>query len=439
MSVVVRVNKTNWLNRVLLWSCCRWRTAVWLCAIWLCSICLNTAACASPQQTADKSVLTFSQFGEKKRFEYELDNNQIQLSDGVSATVADRLIIKTLPSLSSQRLAQQLNSKCDCVYDISQLYHSDRFHYYQATLINMSMTSSLLQSLLQLPGVTLVQPDLLQYRDKAAVEVQSFSSSTTSHDALAIAIANVATTNPSAHQGSGVRIAVIDDGFDFAHPDLTHIPLGFAYDVDLRRLGALPQFPEDTHGTQLLGPIWGRGGIAPKAELIALRQTQQWTSHTILALSLAARAKADVINCSWHSNVLMEPVADVIRDIALFGREGQGLPVVFAAGNTGRSLPLLLTEATMEEAIVIGTTGIKRPIAKFSNHGTVVDAYLPGIGVTTTRRGGGYDSVSGTSVSAAIATGMIALMIANNHHITLNELEKQLGCINSSLDNLCQR
>jgi subtilisin family serine protease len=222
---------------------------------------------------------------------------------------------------------------------------------------------------------------------------------------------------------------VIDDGFNLDHEDLRGAEVGFSYDAELKRLGAEPQARIDRHGTRVAGILVaqhnGKGidGIAPKATLIPIRQVSTRTSDTVLSFTVADLAGADIINCSWNSRVLMEPVHDVIEHLARRGRGGLGTAVVFAAGNEGETLLPGSREAAMESVIAVGSLAEGR-IAPYSNRGEAVDLYLPGRLRTTFNRG--YGPFNGTSASAALASGLAALLLARRPRMTLGELRTGL-------------
>lgn len=231
-------------------------------------------------------------------------------------------------------------------------------------------------------------------------------------------------------KGAGIKIAVIDDGFELTHEAFRQTRLAFTYDADRKKLDASPKLPLDHHGTRVAGLIFaahdGRGaeGVAPEAELIAIRQPSTRTSDTLLSLSVAALAKADVVVCSWNSPVLMEPVRDIIVDLAHHGRNGLGTAIVFAAGNEGRELVPLSVEAAIPEAVTVATTD------HYSNYGQLIDFTLPGTYISTTAKG--YGPFSGTSAAAPVVGGYLALSMARNPQLSLDQLIAQLqGALNA--------
>ena len=207
--------------------------------------------------------------------------------------------------------------------------------------------------------------------------------------------------------GGGVNIAIIDDGFDLSHKDLKNINLLFSYDADNKTLTSNPKVNLDTHGTQVAGVIFaahngmGPDGIAPEANLIAIRQTTNITADTVLAFTVAKKAGARIINCSWNSPILLEPVYDTIKDIT------KDTAVVFAAGNEHKKISPLSIEASIPEVITVGA------VQRYSNYGDMVDFIIPS-NIYTTKSNGKFGNFGGTSATAPVISGLLALEIAKN-------------------------
>lgn len=213
----------------------------------------------------------------------------------------------------------------------------------------------------------------------------------------------------------------------------------FSYDVEMKALTSGPKYKIDIHGTKVAGIIFsahnnmGINGIAPESELIALRQPNTWTSNTLLSFQLAKLAGASVINCSWHSQILLQPVAEVIDDLAINGRQGKGIAVVISAGNKGQLIMPNSTESAISSAIVVGANGSDYKRLTFSNYGQSVDLFTYGKGVKTTLTSGGYGVFAGTSLAAAIVSGISALLISQNPNLTLEQLIQRLQIITKTV------
>ena len=233
-----------------------------------------------------------------------------------------------------------------------------------------------------------------------------------------------------------MSIAVIDDGFALNHDELRNTDVVFSYDAERKVQDVSPQSELDTHGTKVIGTIFaahdghGIDGIAPEASLIAIRQPSTWTSSTLLSFYLAKLSDADIVNASWNSQWLLEPLADIVSDLARNGRGGKGTAVVFSAGNNGAEQTsnqgIDSNEASLLDAVVIGSDDGTGHRTRFSNYGNSVDAYIYGK-PTPALVAGGYGRFSGTSLSTAVASGYFALLLANNPSLTLDQLVAQLS------------
>jgi len=220
-------------------------------------------------------------------------------------------------------------------------------------------------------------------------------------------------------KGQGVNVAIIDDGFNLKHEDLNGVNVIFSYDADNKNLDASSKLDIDTHGTQVAGIIFaqhnniGIDGIAPLANLIAIRQTTNITSDTVLSFTVAQKAGADIINCSWNSPILLEPVYDVIKHLS------KDIVIVFAAGNAHKELQPYSTEASIDEVITVGAK------QKYSNYGNLVDFVVPS-NIKTTKSDGSYTTFGGTSASAPVLSGLLALKMSYKNNKTNDELIQKL-------------
>ncbi|GAA0352259.1 S8/S53 family peptidase [Bowmanella denitrificans] len=358
----------------------------------------------------------------------------------INIQLSNRIVIKVLPSLSQSEIASLDKS----VVNITELYLAQDFHYLMVELTSREHLPRIIDQLERHPGVLLAQPDILQLnrlsgldRNAPRVEAANSEQGAVTEDKISL-LQHAAETIPEKlhlqmlSYGGEVRVAIIDDGFDLTHPEFITTNVAFQYDTETRTLDASPKVPEDSHGTRIAGILFADRngnqveGLVPGAALIAIRQPNTWTSQTLLAFQVARLAGADVINCSWHSDWLLEPIRDVVRDLATSGRGGKGIAVVFAAGNGGRAITRYQHEASIDEAIVIGATTNTGLRARYSNWGESVDGYLDGSRHLSTANNGGFKQINGTSLAAAKASGIIAGLLANHPEMSLAEIEHQI-------------
>jgi subtilisin family serine protease len=213
----------------------------------------------------------------------------------------------------------------------------------------------------------------------------------------------------------------------------------FAYDVFSQSLSSHSAIAKGHHGTGVAAIILGEptsefsGGLAPNAELIALSHVDTWTSKTLLTFQLARLEGADIINCSWTSPWLTEPVADVINDLSQYGREGKGSAVVIAAGNNGKDVKDQFTEASIDSAIVVGAHDAQFSPLAISNYGDSVDLFSFGGRVSVPGTDDNMHYLAGTSLAAAVVSGISALLLADEPTLTLKELLLRLHRFSPSI------
>jgi subtilisin family serine protease len=214
--------------------------------------------------------------------------------------------------------------------------------------------------------------------------------------------------------GDDVLVAVIDSKIDTKHPDLAGV---FAGEFDALGTPA----PAHMHGTGMAGAIAAHSkllGVAPKVKLLAVRafagehESAQGTTFNILkGVDWAASKGARIINMSFAG-----PADNMLRNM-LDNAELRGIVLIAAVGNAGPRSPPLYPAA---DAHVIGVTAtdINDKLLKQANRGPQVDFAAPGVEVLVPAPDASYQMTTGTSVAAANATGVAALLLARNPKLT---------------------
>jgi minor extracellular serine protease Vpr len=159
--------------------------------------------------------------------------------------------------------------------------------------------------------------------------------------------------------GSGIKVAVIDTGVDFNHPDL------FGWGNDGKVVGGYNfihegESPIDTngHGTQVAGVIAADGeitGIAPKAKILAYKVSEDGegvSSELIIrAIEKAIEDEADIINISLgvnKTNSKIERAVNLALEKEIF--------VVTAAGNDGPEFETIGSPGRNFGSVTVGAT-----------------------------------------------------------------------------------
>jgi subtilisin family serine protease len=207
-----------------------------------------------------------------------------------------------------------------------------------------------------------------------------------------------------------VRVAVIDTAIDEVHPDLAG-----AVEARFDAIGdATPPHMLD-HGTAVAGAIAARGrlkGVDPNVRILSARAfdgagagESGSTMSLLKAIDWAAREQAKVVNMSFAG-----PPDPTLRDIVA-AAVGKGLTLVAAAGNAGPQSPPLYPAADEGVIAVTATDADDRRYEK-ANVGRYIAVAAPGVDVLLPAPQGSYALETGTSVSAALVTGVAALLVA---------------------------
>jgi len=159
--------------------------------------------------------------------------------------------------------------------------------------------------------------------------------------------------------GEGVKIAVIDTGVDFNHPDLLgwgpegKVVGGYNFIQD----GELPM-DNNGHGTQVAGVIAADGqikGIAPKAKILAYKVSEDGNTVSseliIKAIEKAIEDKADIINISLGVNKTNTQI-----DSAVTKALENEIFVVTAAGNDGPGYGTIGSPGRNFGSVTVGAT-----------------------------------------------------------------------------------
>jgi len=272
----------------------------------------------------------------------------------------------------------------------------------------------------------------------------------------------------SADTGAGVTLAVLDSGVDLTHPDLTgHV---MAVNVNQSATGAADGFG---HGTHVAGVIVGQDaagqyvGIAPGADVVSVKISDdagdshesdvlrglQWVSQHRTTYNIRA------INLSLSASVPQSYATSPI-DAAVENVWHQGVTVVASSGNLGAAEdavwyapgndPLAITVGCLDDNQTAAPGDDS--LCMISSRGATEDGFAkpelvaPGRKIVSTLAAGinGQPAVlartyperitadgrhirlSGTSMSAPMVTGAVALLLARHSTLTPDQVKQLL-------------
>lgn len=229
--------------------------------------------------------------------------------------------------------------------------------------------------------------------------------------------------------GTGVKVAVIDTGVDANHPDLIGRVLPGA-DLVNDDNDATDDHGHGTHCAGTIAAIANNGqdvaGVAPNARIIpikVLNSAGQGNNADIANGVLeAANLGAKIINLSLGGTDNSETLRRAIADV-----QARGVIVIAAAGNDGVSTPFY--PAANDGVIGVGAVDRSNAKASFSNYGDYIDIAAPGVSITSTRKGGGVQAMSGTSMASPHVAGAAALILARYPNLKAGHILRlfQLG------------
>ncbi|MFU8766911.1 MAG: S8 family peptidase [Candidatus Methanoperedens sp.] len=226
--------------------------------------------------------------------------------------------------------------------------------------------------------------------------------------------------------GNGTKVAVVDTGIDFQHPDLAgNVKGGVSF---VKRSKGYRD--DNGHGTHVAGTIAalnneiGVVGVAPDAWLYGVkvldRKGSGWLSDVIAGIDWSTANGMQVITMSLGSSGSSNSL-----EMAVDNAYNQGIVIVAAAGNDyGGTVSY---PARYDSVIAVTATDSGDNIASFSNTGQEAELAAPGVGIYSTYKGGSYATLSGTSMATPHVTGTVALLLASNESLEPPEVRKRLG------------
>jgi subtilisin family serine protease/alpha-tubulin suppressor-like RCC1 family protein len=253
---------------------------------------------------------------------------------------------------------------------------------------------------------------------------------------------------------SGAKIAVLDTGIDYNHPDLSSNILvnsaetpnngidddanGYVddyYGYNFAERNGDPM-DDEGHGTHVAGTIAAIGnnqlgitGICQTAQMIPVRflnnKGEGTSSDAIDAIDYAVSRGVKVINASWGGGLLSQGMKDAIERA-----KTAGVIFVAASGHDGRDNdinPHFPSSYDNTNIVSVTATNHNDDIAyiggKRANIGRkTVDIAAPGTGILSTVLEQDYKSFSGTSMATPLVAGAVALYASKHPTYTVDQI-----------------
>lgn len=233
-----------------------------------------------------------------------------------------------------------------------------------------------------------------------------------------------------AGDGSGaienVHAYVIDTGIDASHTDLnvtSHVDFASGPDTDC-----------NGHGTHVAGTVAAKDntsdvvGVAPGTSLHGVK---------VLGCGGTGSTSGVIKGVDWVTANAIKPA---VANMSLGGGVSQGLDqavkdsaasgvfYAVAAGNDGanacNSSPA--RAGTTNGIATVAATDSSDKEASWSNYGSCVDIWAPGVSILSTRKGGGTTTMSGTSMASPHVAGGGALYLSTHTSANPSTVESAL-------------
>ena len=253
------------------------------------------------------------------------------------------------------------------------------------------------------PHVEQIQPDL------TATIAESQSNPTWGLDRVDQRQLPLSSSFTTGTNGAGVTAYVIDTGVVGGHPEFEgRVTAGVSTLGD----GGVGASDCNGHGTHVAGTIGGkRYGVAEDVTLVPIRALGcdgSGSYSQILAgidwmIGHHAAGTPAVANLS-----LGGPAADYL-DAAVDKAVADGITMVVAAGNANVDA-CTTSPGRAPAALTVGATNSTDMRASFSNYGSCLDLFAPGVGITSAHPSG-TASMSGTSMAAPHVAGAAAALL----------------------------
>ncbi|WP_026889420.1 S8 family peptidase [Clostridium beijerinckii] len=234
---------------------------------------------------------------------------------------------------------------------------------------------------------------------------------------------------PLIKQKREIKVAVLDTGVDYTHPDLKNRVLkskGYNF-VDNNS----DTMDDNGHGTHVSGIIAANTndniGIAGidgtlDVKIIPVKvldsNGEGEVNDIVKGIKYAADNGADIINLSFGANEKSKSIAEAISYA-----KSKGTFVVAAAGNDNEDSDNISPAG--DGAFTVAAMSYNYKKASFSDYGNCIKVSAPGVEILSTVPGG-YEAWDGTSMAAPVVTGIAAMVKAEDPNLSPSQIEDVL-------------
>ncbi|XP_047218660.1 furin (paired basic amino acid cleaving enzyme) a [Girardinichthys multiradiatus] len=253
------------------------------------------------------------------------------------------------------------------------------------------------------------------------------------------------------YTGKGVVVSILDDGIEKNHPDLSqNYDPEASYDVNDADPDPTPRYTQlndNRHGTRCAGEVAAVAnngvcgvGVAYNAKIGGVRMLDGEVTDMVEAQSLSLNPQhIDIYSASWgpeDDGKTVDGPAKLAKEAFLRGvtegRGGLGSIFVWASGNGGREkdscncdgytnsiYTLSISSTTQNGNVPWYSEACSSTLATTYSSGNINEKQI----ITTDLKSKCTDSHTGTSASAPLAAGIIALALEANKRLTWRDMQ----------------
>lgn len=252
-----------------------------------------------------------------------------------------------------------------------------------------------------------------------------------------------------------IKIAVIDTGVDYNHPDLkSNVWInekelngksgvdddgnGFIDDVHGYNFATNTADPMDGHGhgTHCSGTIGavhnnqiGVAGVMGEVTIVPIKFLDDSGSGTleaaVKAIDYATELNVDLMSNSWGGGGRSQALEDAIKRAS-----DKGIIFTAAAGNSSTdndSSPSYPASYDVANVVSVAALTAQNDLASFSSYGKrSVHIAAPGHNILSTVKGGKYEVMSGTSMATPHVSGVLGLLLAKEGRLSHDVMRERL-------------